>query len=117
MLIDRIIREKRLVKKEIAEKVGITSAYLSNISHKETLDAALLEKLCKAIGVSPSIFFDCDGEPFIGEVNNTAILGNANVQITKGEVEALKKVIEAQEQTINLLLAQLSSGQKRDITH
>ena len=53
-----IIEQKKLVKKEIADKLGITPVYLSAIMKKESIDCKLLERICKVIGVSPAYFFD-----------------------------------------------------------
>lgn len=115
--IDKIIREKRLIRKDVASRAGITAAYLSNVIHKDEISTGLLGRLCEALGVSPEVFFDLPkSAPLVGELKNTAIMGNANVHVSQGEVEALHKVIESQEQTIAILMHQLgmTPGQKRD---
>ncbi|MBR6746489.1 MAG: helix-turn-helix transcriptional regulator [Muribaculaceae bacterium] len=101
-----IIEQKRLVKKEVAERVGITPVYLSAIMRKESIDAELLERICKAIGVSPAIFFD-DYKGIgnqIGDVNATAVMGVASVNISQGEIDLLKSMLEEKERTIKILM-------------
>lgn len=107
--VDRIIREKRLVRKEVASRAGITAAYLSNVIHKEEISTGLLGRLCEAMEVSPELFFDLPK-------STGASVSLCDVSVSQGEVEALRKVIESQEQTIAILMGQLglSPGQKRD---
>lgn len=101
-----IIEQKKLVKKELAEQIGITPVYFSAIMKKDSIDAELLEKICKAIGVSPAYFFDDypSSKNVIGDVSNTAILGNASINISQGEVELLKSMLEDKERTIRILM-------------
>ena len=101
-----IIEQKRLVKKEIAEHVGITPVYFSAIMRKESIDAELLEKICKAIGVSPAYFFDdyVENKSVIGDANNMAIMDAASVCISQGEVDLLKSMLEEKERTIKILM-------------
>lgn len=101
-----IIEHKKLVKREIAEQVGITPVYLSAIMRKDSIDAELLEKICKVIGVSPAYFFDdYKGDSYsIGDVNTTAIMGVASVNISQGEVDLLKSMLAEKERTIKILM-------------
>lgn len=101
-----IIEQKKLVKKEIADKVGITPVYFSAIMRKDSIDAELLEKICKAIGITPAYFFDdfSDSKNVIGDVSNTAIGSIASVNISQGEVELLKSMLEEKERTIKILM-------------
>lgn len=57
ILKDHIERNK-LVKKQIAETVGITQNYLSTLFTKPTFDAELVEKLFVAVGLNPAVIFD-----------------------------------------------------------
>lgn len=106
--VDRIIREKKLVRKDVAQRAGITAAYLSNVIHKEEISTGLLGRLCEAMEVSPELFFDL---PKSG-VSSSLCDSSSH----SGEVDALRKVIESQEQTIAILMRQLgmSPGQNRD---
>lgn len=101
-----IIEQKKLVKKEIAEQVGITPVYFSAIMRKESIDAELLERICRAIGVSPAYFFDDykENNNHIGDVNATAVMGSASVNISQGEIDLLKSMLEEKERTIKILM-------------
>ena len=101
-----IIEQKKLIKKEIADKVGITPVYFSAIMRKDSIDAELLERICKAIGITPAYFFDDfnDSKNITGDVSNTAIGGIASVNISQGEVDLLKSMLEEKERTIKILM-------------
>lgn len=58
--LNRIMTERRIVRKDIAKEVGITPTYLSAIVRKNSIDCELLDKICKAIGISASYFFDIE---------------------------------------------------------
>ncbi len=102
----RIIEAKRLVKKDIASQIGVTPTYVSQILQKESIDCALLDKLCKIIGVPAGHFFgDSIGH---NETNATSIIGNTQVAVgaTLGEMAALRELLAEKERTIQILLAQ-----------
>jgi transcriptional regulator with XRE-family HTH domain len=101
-----IIEEKKLVKKELAERIGITPVYFSSIMKKDSIDAELLERICKVVGVSPAYFFDDyrGDSNHIGDVNATAVMGIASVNISQGEVDLLKSMLEEKERTIKILM-------------
>lgn len=121
-ILKKYIEEKKMVKGEVAKKVGITYNYLSTIFQKETLDATLLERLCVATGLNPMAFFDCgtDGETVrYSDIKAKTYTGNAEVKINhnNGDTEALnallkekERIIEEKERTIQILLA--ASGLK-----
>lgn len=113
--LDRIITDKGIIKKNVAEKLGITPTYLSRLLKSDSMDCQMLENICTIIGVSPSLFFDGgDTTISVGGANASSILGNANAQvnITQGEAQALRELLAEKERTIQILLEK--SGQKRD---
>ena len=73
---------------------------------KDSINAELLERICKAVGVSPAYFFDdYKGEDNqIGDVNTTAIMGVESVNISQGEVDLLKSMLAEKERTIKILM-------------
>ncbi len=91
--IKRLINEKHLVKKDIADALGYTPTGLSVILRKETFDCALLVRICEIIGVSPAIFFE-DDEPSVA------------TQPTAKEYATLLQLLREKERTIQILLAQ-----------
>ncbi len=83
-IIKKYIEERKMVKGEVAKKVGITYNYLSTIFQKDTLDAAMLERLCVATGLHPMTFFECgkEGETVsYSDIKAKANIGNAEVKI------------------------------------
>ncbi|MBR5030877.1 MAG: hypothetical protein IKT03_05550 [Muribaculaceae bacterium] len=113
--LDRIITEKGVIKKNVAEKLGITPTYFSRLLKSDTMDCLMLDNICRIIGVSPAVFFD-NNEPTvnIGGANATSVIGNASaiVNITQGEISALRELLAEKERTIQILLQK--SGQNRD---
>lgn len=95
-----IIEQKKLVKKEIADKLGITPVYLSAIMKKESIDCKLLERICKVIGVSPAYFFDdyAGGDATIPPYTDNSEKSNPN------EKKLLQQLLEEKERTIKILL-------------
>ena len=104
----KYLDSNQIVKKSVAEKIGITPTYLSILLNKESFDCALLDKICRVISLSPAYFFDdySNGNSgnVVGDVNASSIHGNTNVSISQGEVEMLKKLIEEKERTIKILM-------------
>lgn len=104
--LDRIITEKGMIKKNIAQQLNITPTYFSRLLKAESMDCQMLENICKIIGISPSIFFDLQPNINIGGANATSVLGDASAQvnITAGEAKALRELLEEKERTIQILL-------------
>lgn len=111
-IIKQHIEERRMRKTEIADKVGITYNYLSTIFHKSSIDAALLEKICIAIGLNPSVFFETAGDTMTNscrDINAETKIGNATVPIDSGvNVNQLlnekERIIAEKERTIRILM-------------
>lgn len=114
--IDAIITERGLIKKNIAEQLGITPTYLSRLLKSDSWDCQMLENVCKIINVHPSMFFDDNSCINIGGASASSILGTANAQvnITRGEANALRELLAEKERTIQILLQK--TGQNRDKT-
>ncbi len=97
----QIIDKKRLVKRHIAEKIGMDPSRFNQYMHKETMDARLLEKICKVIGVSPGYFFDdWPSEKYtIGDISNQTFIGDAQVNIGLDK-KHLEEIIMAKNELI-----------------
>ena len=104
----RLIENKHLIKKKIADELGITPTYLSAIMRKDSIDCALLDRICKLIGVPVSHFFEENGGVSVSEVHATSLIGSAQaaVTISAGEVATLKQLLAEKERTIQILMAQ-----------
>jgi len=54
---------RKLTQEQLAEKVGVSTGYISHIERNERdADSELLKKIASALGVSPAAFFE-DDEP------------------------------------------------------
>lgn len=97
--IKRLIEQKRLVKKDIADALGYTPTALSGIMRKESIDCALLVRICEVIGASPVSFFE-DERP-------------APKPLSATEAQALFQLLDEKERTIKILLGKIgaNSGQ------
>lgn len=95
-----------MIKKDIAEKIGITPEYFSQIMRKSSIDCELLERICKVVNISPAYFFDdydITKQNVVGNGNIAAI--NSNVDTPAGhEIELLKRILDEKERTIQILL-------------
>ena len=107
----RIIEEKGLVKRTIAINCGINPSYFSQLMAKPSMDAVLLEKICREINISPGYFFDdwTSEKLTIGEITNQTVIGDASINIGENikyleeALAAKDKLIEEKERTIKLL--------------
>lgn len=123
ILKDHIERNK-LVKKQIAETVGITQNYLSTLFTKPTFDAELVEKLFVAVGLNPAVIFDVPEQLVkqFSDISAQTLLGNASVAIGSDDglrviLAEKEKMIAEKERTIKILLEIIDTqkaGQNRD---
>ena len=112
--LNRIITEKHLEKKSIAEYVGINPSYFIQMLQRSTMDAEKLEKICKYMGISPCYFFDdWPSEKYtIGEIVNQTVIGDATVNVgdasknLASQLEDKERIIAEKERLIKVLLSQ-----------
>ena len=105
--IDKIIRNNPSLKtKDIAESVGISREYMSNIKKKASIDCELLDKISKVLNVPASYFFDEDNHHIIGNQNqiNNGIGTQVIMTNEQKEIEYLKQLLEEKERLIQHLL-------------
>lgn len=104
----RIIEQKKLVKKHIADSLGMSSSQFSQLMKKDVFDPRILERICMEVGVSPGYFFDdWTSEKYtIGDISQSMVGGNATVNVGS-DVEGLRAVIAEKERLIQVLLKQL----------
>lgn len=115
--IHRLAESKRLVKREIATKLGMSPSQFNNLKKRDSFDANLLERISKILGVSPAYFFDDYGadQYSVGEINNSTRIGDATVNLGKhpSSDSALYELLAEKERLIQVLMAQL--GLSKDI--
>lgn len=93
------IEREGLQKNLIAAQVGITPNYMSVIFGRPSLDAELLEKLCRATNLSPMSIFELPANgKVISGVSAKTIIGDAAVNL--GDNSLLSALIEEKERTI-----------------
>lgn len=116
-LLQEHIESNNLVKKDVADCVGITYNYLSTIFKKPTIDCELLEKFCKCLHISPLMFFEVDETSEYNYKSKNQVrtkTGKAELHIDShnGSNEALlaekERVIASQAETIALLKQMLN---------
>lgn len=104
----RIMEGKKLVKKDIAEKVGMSASQLNGLRENKQIYVSTFVKLCKAIGVPPSHFFedeDADVKYKTGDISNTSVAGVATVNVGGGDdsIKNLRELLAEKERTIQIL--------------
>lgn len=104
-LIKNHIETNKLVKKNVAESVGITPTYLSSLFKEESMECALLEKICHTIGMNPAVVFDTPGAgaQMLSDIKASTVIGPATVTI--GETKALQDLLAEKERLIQVLMA------------
>ncbi len=136
--IKRYLEENKIKQKELAEKIGMAPGNLSTLLSKTSMDAEKLEKICRAIKLSPMTFFemgDDEGSVVIyadvKDVTGSSNVGNTAVHIGAKTADRIikekekllmekDKRIEEKERTIQILMAASglnvgsNSGQKGD---
>lgn len=114
-IIKKFIEENQLKKMEVAKKVGISYNYLSTIFLKNSIDAELLERICFAINLNPTTFFETSEEMATRnyrDIKATTRVGNSTVSILDGSLcdkllQEKERMIEEKERTIQILLKSL----------
>lgn len=108
-ILKKHIETNGLKKGEIAAAAGITYNYLSTIFNKDSVDAALMERLCIASGLSPMLVFE--GVPFPQKINSDnhaeAILGAASISFGANET-LYKALLDEKERYIKSLEVQIA---------
>ncbi len=112
--LNRIITEKHMEKKAIAEYVGINPSYFIQMLQRSTMDAEKLEKICKYMGISPCYFFDdWPSEKYtIGEVANQILIGDTAVNVRDAsknlarQLADKERIIAEKERLIRVLISQ-----------
>lgn len=91
-LIKNHIEENRLLKREIAEKLGITYNYLASVYKKESLNMSFYNDICNVIGLDPALAFDDKEKEDEKKDPNL-------------EIQYLKKMLDEKERMIQYLLS------------
>lgn len=104
-LLKRHIESNNIKKRDVANAVGISYNYLSTIFTRPSVDCELLEKLCKATGMSTGEFFDDGGvvSKSFSDIHQSTLVGSPTISIN--DMTMLQNLLAEKERTIQLLIA------------
>lgn len=109
--LDEVFRKKKVVQKDFADKIGVTEVTVTKWKSKESIDAAKLEIISKALNIPISYWFDddCQLNQSIasGDGSAASVYGNATAGVIADkdkEIEHLKVLLEEKERTIQILM-------------
>ena len=86
-VLQKLVAESGLTKVQIAEKCGFTRVTLDNALQGSDVKVSTIEALAKVLSVSPSVFFDGDGNV------------STSIEEYKKEIERLKSLLKSREST------------------
>jgi transcriptional regulator with XRE-family HTH domain len=108
-----IMRNKKLKQTEIAKKLNMTPVNLSKILKKESIDAALLEKIAKVIDTPVSFFFRESTNEVTKEVKET--VEDPKSTYNCQNCERLEKIIDYQNRHIERLENELEQYRQKTV--
>lgn len=103
-----IIKQKGLVKKQIADRLGMSTSQFSQLMNKDVFNPRILERVCHEVGVSPGYFFDdwTSDKYTIEDITQGTVGEKAPVNVDSN-VDGLRAVLAEKERLIQVLLKQL----------
>ncbi len=104
-LIKNYIETNHLKKRDVANAVGISYNYLSTIFTRPSIDCELLEKLCKATGMTTGAFFDDGGgsSKVLSDIHQQTIVGSPTISLN--DPATLMALLSEKERTIQILMS------------
>lgn len=99
------IETNNIKKRDVADTVGISYNYLSTIFTRDSIDCQLLEKLCKATGLTTGQFFDDGGgaAKAFSDIHQQTLVGSPTISVN--DAATLKALLDEKERTIQILMA------------
>ena len=109
--LDELFRKKKIVQKDFAEKIGVSTVTISKWKSKESIDAAKLEIISKELNVPITYWFDKNDSVNQSIVNGNGSAASVYGNVVVGELEHkdeeiahLKQLLEEKERTIQILM-------------
>lgn len=104
-LLKKHIETNNIKKRDVANAVGISYNYLSTIFTRKSIDCELLEKLCKATGLSTGAFFDDGGgsTKVLSDIHQQTLVGSPTISVN--DPATLTALVAEKERTIQILMA------------
>ena len=106
-----LIEARGIKKAQFAQDIGLAHAEsLSRIFRSSSVQCEMLEKICRALNISPSYFFDETDAPQATAQAST-VIGNAsaNAVAQSGEMATLRELLAEKERTIQILLGKIGT--------
>lgn len=103
-----LYRDSKFTQVEIAENLGVSHPTVVRWTRIDSIDAAMLEKICRFFKYPIVNFFDDDvlnGSNRLSAVNKNEVKPNETMQ--DAEIRHLKEVLQEKERLIQVLLSQL----------
>lgn len=103
-----LYRDSKFTQVELAEQLGVSHPTVVRWTRVETIDAAMLEKICRLFKYPIVNFFDEDvisGSNRLAAVNKQEVKPNETIQ--DAEIRHLREVLQEKERLIQVLLAQM----------
>lgn len=106
-ILRQAIADKKVLKKDIAEFIGMHAQNLGPLLNKKSIDAATLEKLCMILELDPMDFFDYrpnlpGAKTRIGKIEQT-LNGVAQVSVGEDSGNLLRQLIAEKDARISNL--------------
>lgn len=108
--LDELFKKKRVIQKDFAKMMGVTTVTVTKWKSQDSIDAAKLEAISKVLNVPITYWFDLKDSPTSivnGDKSAASVYGNATVSTSNEkdkEIEHLKQLLEEKERTIQILM-------------
>lgn len=108
--LDELLKKKRILQKDFAAMIGVTTVTISKWKSLGSMDAAKLEDISKALNVPITYWFDdsvSNNSIVNGDGSASSIYGNATANYCPDkdkEIEHLKELLKEKERTIKILM-------------
>lgn len=114
--LNKELSRKQVKRKDFCAYLEIHPQNLGNLLKKESVDAIVMEKACKYLGVDPAVFFEYRGpfgspSPIVGSIDQDVKIGSASVNVMASERELMEKLLAEKTQRIESLEASLAKLQ------
>lgn len=105
-----LFKKKRIIQKDFAAKIGVTTVTISKWKSQSSIDAEKLEEISKLLNVPITYWFDesvSNNSIANGDGSASSIYGNATANYCADkdkEIEHLKELLKEKERTIKILM-------------
>ncbi len=113
-ILSREISRKKVLRKNVAEYIGVTPQYMNRLLSKSSLDSDMLEKFCEYLDLDPADFFDFRGSGNesllnVGDIDQHVVFGSAAVNFSVSERNLMERLLAEKDARINDLRRTIDS--------